>query len=408
MGKVGEYLGNLGKGFANTVTGGLAGAAVDGILGLFGGGSKGFDIQDQEWLMKRQTALEKEKMKEQFEYNKQMAAFNQDLAKEMFNYTGYGAQVQQMKDADLNPALMYGMGSGSGGSTSGAGRGEGVDQSTSQAIGLALQAEQMKANIALTQAETTKAMAEANKIASADTTNVQTDTKHKESLMMVNESLNSLNKATSELRGAETSLTNEKIELTRVEISKANENLKSLMRNNEIGDAIKGEMIKKAILDNAVAYATIWEKDANINLKENESQWIAKQIEGYWYGLISDRIKASAAQESAEAAQRTADANILHAEADWQNSITKREMVLQLAYKIKKEVEKWGKELDMQQERLLQDWIYRGVDSVVDIAGAVSPFKLAGMVKESKSVTYGQDGKPITTRWDWERNRPSL
>ena len=83
-------------------------------------------------------------------------------------------------------------------------------------------------------------------------------------------------------------------------------------------------------------------------------------------------------------------------------------MVLQLAYKIKKEVEKWGKELDMQQERLLQDWIYRGVDSVVDIAGVVSPFKLAGMVKESKSVTYGQDGEPITTRWDWERNRPSL
>ena len=51
-------------------------------------------------------------------YAKEMAGINQQHNKDMFDYTGYQAQVAQMKAAGLNPALMYGS-AGAGGSTQG-------------------------------------------------------------------------------------------------------------------------------------------------------------------------------------------------------------------------------------------------------------------------------------------------
>ena len=68
----------------------------------------------------RQQKYTLELMKEQNRYNKESAAQNQEYAKEMFHYTGATAKVKQLKEAGLNPGLIYGMGTNASGSTTGA------------------------------------------------------------------------------------------------------------------------------------------------------------------------------------------------------------------------------------------------------------------------------------------------
>ena len=50
--------------------------------------------------------------------NKEQMAYNQQLNKDMYEYTGFASKVRQMKEAGLNPALMY-AGGGSGGGVTG-------------------------------------------------------------------------------------------------------------------------------------------------------------------------------------------------------------------------------------------------------------------------------------------------
>lgn len=56
-------------------------------------------------------------MRAQNEYNKQAVRNSIEGQKELFEATGYGARVRQLKEAGLNPGLIYGMGNGGGGIT---------------------------------------------------------------------------------------------------------------------------------------------------------------------------------------------------------------------------------------------------------------------------------------------------
>ena len=71
---------------------------------------------------KRQLGYQKDLMG--LQQSNQMALNEQgrDLSMDIWNRTNYGPQVQKMKEAGINPALMYG-GTGAGGSTSGMGGG---------------------------------------------------------------------------------------------------------------------------------------------------------------------------------------------------------------------------------------------------------------------------------------------
>lgn len=77
-------------------------------LGMMGGNYAG---QNQHRRQKRLMDL-------QFRNQQQLNQQGHDLQMDMWNKTNYGAQVDHMRKAGLNPALMYGM-SGGGGTTTG-------------------------------------------------------------------------------------------------------------------------------------------------------------------------------------------------------------------------------------------------------------------------------------------------
>ena len=49
-------------------------------------------------------------MQKQYNLNREMAKYSQELNKEMWEYTNYGNQVKELEKAGLNPALLYGKG----------------------------------------------------------------------------------------------------------------------------------------------------------------------------------------------------------------------------------------------------------------------------------------------------------
>ena len=99
-----------GQAFASTIPQ-MAMSASGGIFGSIAAKKQ----------QKRAHAYNLEYMDKQFQQNKEAAAINQAYAKEMWDYTSFENQRKHMEMANLNPALMYGMGGAAGGSASGAG-----------------------------------------------------------------------------------------------------------------------------------------------------------------------------------------------------------------------------------------------------------------------------------------------
>jgi hypothetical protein len=79
-----------------------------GILGMIAGHN----------AQRRQHRDNKELIGMQHSNQRNLNQMGHDLQMDMWNKTNYGAQMQHIKDAGLNPALMYGM-SGGGGVTTG-------------------------------------------------------------------------------------------------------------------------------------------------------------------------------------------------------------------------------------------------------------------------------------------------
>lgn len=151
-----------------------------GVEGILGGGMGLIGtlagINSQEQAMNDQWRLEREKMALQAKYNKEQANYSQQLALDMWNATNYENQVEHMKAAGLNPALLYSKG-GTGGSTAGSGTAAPVSDGTTQAVGMGLQAKQIAISQAQQMAETAKTVAETAKISGVDTEGVKASIK---------------------------------------------------------------------------------------------------------------------------------------------------------------------------------------------------------------------------------------
>lgn len=95
-----------------SILGNVAEAATGTILGMATG-----KMQDERQL-KQQGKLQEQ----QIRGNKEMADYQHGLQYDMWKRTNYGAQVDELNAAGLNPALLYG-GGGGGGATTGSGAG---------------------------------------------------------------------------------------------------------------------------------------------------------------------------------------------------------------------------------------------------------------------------------------------
>lgn len=143
--------------------GGLISSAISGGMGLLNSKMQ-IDAQKEmqqasfefgEKIAEKQNQAELDRMALQYGYNKEAAAQSQEYAKEMWNYTNYPNQVEQMKKANLNPSLMYG-GGGSSGSSSGSATVAPPTALQPMGLQVALQAKQQAAQTELTMAQAAK------------------------------------------------------------------------------------------------------------------------------------------------------------------------------------------------------------------------------------------------------------
>lgn len=144
----------------------------NGIFGIFGAG---LNAAMSSGAANEQWGNQLKLMDIQNRYNEQMAKNNQQRNKDLWNYTNYENQKQHIKNAGLNPALMYGMGSGGGVSANGA-QGQGVTQPTDRSVemglkqqGLGLQLASIASQVDLNKSQAEKNKAEAEKISGVDT-----------------------------------------------------------------------------------------------------------------------------------------------------------------------------------------------------------------------------------------------
>ncbi len=148
--------------------GGAVGGVAGGVLGMIGQGRRA----------KKQHNRQKELMGIQFGNQQELNKQGQKLQMKTWKDTGYGAQMEMMKEAGLNPGLMYGM-SGGGGQTTGSQSGGSAQSGNSHApmdIGNSVQSALAMSQIKLSNSQANKNDVEASKIADVDTEKVKVDT----------------------------------------------------------------------------------------------------------------------------------------------------------------------------------------------------------------------------------------
>lgn len=120
----------------------------------------------------RQQVKQQEKLNaNQLMHNKNLAKFSQELQLDTWKKTNYEEQVKHMKNAGLNPALMYGSAGQGGqlGSANAAGVSGGTAEGASAMGQMAIQAALARSQQRLTEAQAKKAEAETEKIKGVDT-----------------------------------------------------------------------------------------------------------------------------------------------------------------------------------------------------------------------------------------------
>lgn len=347
-------------GLTGGITGGITGAVGNLIGGIFGGGSS---IKDQKKLMELQNQYEQGNMKYQSELNEAAAKANQQRMIDYFNltasYNSASNQKERLKEAGLNPALMYGS-AGSGGAGTGATGGAqaaGAGLAQSQAVGMGLQLKSIAAQTKLAEANAAKAYAEAEKISGVDTEKTkseiegisqgikESDTRIKDLLAGIPskeqsyyigkaqermfESISDLNSITGELN-----LKNkEKVAMETHVLTKTYSKLESEIQNIDTDTDTKRELLKY-----------IGEKvKSEINLN------IAKAFQASQMGALNkEQIKTVNAQ-----------IGLWEDQADFWGASVENQYKM-----IENQVYQWGKEWELNRERLHKDEMEAIVNSI--------------------------------------------
>nr|WGN98202.1 MAG: hypothetical protein [Microviridae sp.] len=287
-------------GFGQLFTEGLASSGASSLTSLITGGlSKALGLSwSPERAMREQEAYNKRIMALQNQYQQQAAAQSQQYAKDYWDYTNTENQVAHLKNSGLNIGLMYGQNGAGGMGASGGARQESPDQAQGNPVGMALQVQQIEqqrrmndAQIALAEAQASKANEEAKKIGGVDTQEAIKRMEEISSRMELNlregnykEALTELTKAEKEATEALTSLREMQEGLTNAQISEAfaiagyysekahteywtkeNEKIQNEYLKDTYNDRVDAAYYNNAV---AIALAAKYESDKDVNEKQ--------------------------------------------------------------------------------------------------------------------------------------------
>lgn len=330
------------SGLAGAATGGV-GAIVSGGLGLLGGlfkkNNDGF--KNQQKLMQQAWEYEKEGMGLQYNYGQQAADAEYKRNLQMWKDTNFGAQRAEMEDAGLSVGLMYGNGGGQAASTAG---GDGMQPSgpkmnpveaALQQQSLGLQLKQIEAQNRLANAEATKTIAEANKIAGVDTKGKDLENKWQEIENRIQ--LSKENIAAANVTEASANA------------QKAVELWNQEMLNTKYLDKTQEERVTKLVSEIALLQKEGAVQDSIVDVNYNTARKIQKEVENFYYNMITNRMSAEAAKEQAAA----------------------------MVDKIAKDYELGKGHLDNENQKNLREWIYGGINQLSEIIGSLSKLKQA-------------------------------
>lgn len=371
MGFIKSALGMVG----DAATGGLASGIGGLVSGLFGGGTS---VKDQKKIMAEQAKYEKENMKYQSELNEAMAQANQQRAYDYFNMTAnYNSaknQKARLEEAGLNPALMYGQ-AGSGGAgtgETGGAQGQGVGLAQAQGIGMALQLKSINAQTKLAEANAAKAYAEANKIAGVESK--KTDAETKNIKQEIEESKNRIKDILAGIPQKEEAYY----------VQKAQEKLfESMSDLNKISGELNEENKKKVNMETHVltkTYERIESEIENIDIDTKQKKEIIDLLRDRMKSEINLNIakafEASAKAKLSEEQIKTVDAQIglWEDQADFWGATIENQRE-----QIENQVLQWGKEWELEREKLTKEEIEAVVNSIFQAINIVHG--LGGKVK---------------------------
>lgn len=320
-----------------------AGAIGGGIIGLFSGSNKS---KEQEELMKKAWEYEKEGMGLQYQYGQQAANAEQQRNLDMWNKTNYEAQVKHMKNAGLSVGLMYGNGGGQMASSSGgkaAMPGGGINNPIGiglQYRNLELQNKAIESQNILNTANAAKSAAEAKKIGGVDTEKTEAEIKWQEieNRIQISKEAISVNDITR----------------SKAEADKAIEEWKQSVKDTEYANETYEQRVQKLTDEIALIQKEGAVQESIVDVNYRTARKIQKEIDNFYYEMITRRMTAEAAKAQAE--------NML--------------------IKIKNEYELGKGQLKIENERNLREWIYGGIGQISDILGEVTKLKNAEKVLE--------------------------
>ena len=328
-------------GLAGAVTGGV-GSIVSGGLGLLGGLFKGNNngFKEQQKLMQQAWEYEKEGMGLQYNYGQQAADAEYKRNLQMWKDTNFGAQRDEMEKAGLSVGLMYGNGGGSAASTAGGTATQPSAPKTNpvevalQQESMGLQLKQIEAQNRLANAEATKTIAEANKIAGVDTEGQELQNKWQEIENRIQTSRESIEQSNTKAAAANA--------------DKAVEEWKMAVLDREYLDKTQEDRVTRLVSEIAKIQKEGSLAESATDINYYTARKIEKEIENFYYEMITRRMSAEAAKEGAE--------NML------------------------KKIEN---EYKLGSDQNLREWIYGGVDRINGILETIIKFKNGAQILET-------------------------
>lgn len=333
MGLGATLAGAASAGLAGAVTGGI-GSIISGGLGLLGGLFKKNNngLKNQKELMQQAWEYEKEGMGLQYNYGQQAADAEYKRNLQMWKDTNFGAQRDEMEKAGLSVGLMYGNGGGSAASTAGGTAAQPSAPKTNpvevalQQESMGLQLKQIEAQNRLANAEATKTIAEANKIAGVDTKGQELQNKWQEIENRIQTSRESIEQSNMKAAAANA--------------DKAIEDWKMSVLEREYLDNVQEERVTLLVAEIAKIQKEGSLAESATDVNYFTARKIQKEVENFYYEMITRRMSAEAAKESAE--------NML------------------------KKIEN---DYELGSDQNLREWIYGGVDRINGILETVVKFK---------------------------------